>query len=263
MRSSKWLLLAIFVLISSLFLWACGGGNNEDSGAAPTAQPTARGAAETPESGETPEAVESPEAVETPEAQQDGGQFGDLARAFGDAEFKATYQLSGTDPSGAFEGTMVWYKKGDNLRIDFESEVEGEQISATIISGPDQSYLCTEIPGMGEGGSCFASSDSTGEGPEAIVSDLESALTDPSVEVVSTSSRQIAGEDADCFTIRSPEFQGDAEFCLSQDGVPLYGKGTDPDGTESSLEATDFSHDVSDSDFEPPYPVIEGIPGME
>ena len=255
MRGSKWLLLAVFVLISSLFLWACGGGDNEDEGTAPTAQPTSRAAAETPEGGQTPEAAE------TPEAQGDGGQFGDLAQAFGESEFRATYKLSGSDASGGFEGNMTWYKKGDNLRIDFESEVEGEQLSATIISGPDKSYFCTQIPGMDQGGSCFSSPEATGEGPEAIVGDLEKALSDPQVDVVSTSSRNIAGEDADCFTIRSPEFEGESEFCISEDGVPLFAKGT-AEGTETSLEATDFGHDVSDSDFEPPYPVTEGIPGQ-
>jgi hypothetical protein len=34
------------------------------------------------------------------------------------------------------------------------------------------------------------------------------------------------------------------------------------EGEELSLEAIDFSRDVSDDDFEPPYPSGEGFPGL-
>jgi hypothetical protein len=93
------------------------------------------------------------------------------------------------------------------------------------------------------------------------VTQFEKALTDTSVNVLSTSSRNIAGEDAKCYTVSAPDIQGQAEMCLSGEGVPLYAKETAV-GAETTMEATDVSRDVSDSDFEPPYPIsdISGTP---
>ena len=246
MRRSRWLLVLSFVVISSLLAWACGGKEEEKPGA-----PTAPAA--------TSPADKTPEAVETPQAQEGGGDFGDLAAKFGRATFKVTYQVSGG--TGMTEGSMTWYKKGDNLRIDFEGEAEGQQMNTVFIMLPDKSYLCTEVPERGGGGSCFATTGATGQGAGEIAAELENTLTDPNVDIVSTSSRKIAGEDAKCYTVRSSEIEGESEICLSEEAVPLFTKET-VEGAETSMEATDFSRDVSDSDFEPPYPVSEEIPSL-
>ena len=87
-----------------------------------------------------------------------------------------------------------------------------------------------------------------------MAAEFEKTLTDPTINVLSTSSRNIAGEDANCYTVSGPDIEGEAEMCLSSEGVPLFTKETAA-GVETTMEATDFSHDVSDSDFEPPYPV--------
>jgi outer membrane lipoprotein-sorting protein len=243
MRRSRWLLVLSFVVISSLLAWACGG-DEEEKPAAPTA-PAA-----------TSPANETPEAVETPQAQEENSEFSDLADKFAQSTFKATYTLTGE--GGAAEGSMIWYKKGDRLRMDFEGETEGVQMTATFIMLPDKSYLCTEIPEIAEGGGCFLASSSEGEGVSAMAAELESTLADPDVDIVSTSSREIAGQDVKCYTVRSPEIEGESEICLSEDGAPLLTKET-VEGAETSMEATDFSRDVSDSDFEPPYPISEDI----
>jgi hypothetical protein len=242
MRRSRWLLVVLFVVISSLLAWACGGGGKEEPGAA------------------TAPAATSP-AGETPEAQGGGGQFGDLAGKFGKATFKVTYELTSGAGAGVTEGSMTWYKKGDNLRMDMSGEFEGQQTSAIFIIRPDKSYFCTSVPEMGEAGSCFTTSGAEGEGVGEIATELEKTLTDPNVDVVSTSSRNIAGEDAKCYTVRSPDIEGEAEVCLNNEGVPLFTKET-VGGEEMSLEATDFSRDVSDGDFEPPYPVSEELPSL-
>jgi hypothetical protein len=254
MRYSKRLLLVVLVVLSSLLVWACGG--EEEEGPRPPEAPTATSPAE-----KTPLAGETPAVDKTPEAREDGGEFGDLAQRFAKATFKATYELSTSAEGQVTEGTMTWYKKGDSLRIDIEGEVEGEQMSASIITRPDQAYFCMQIPEMVEGCSCFSAPGAPGEGVGEIISGLEEALTDPEVDVVSTSSRRVAGQDADCFTVRSPEFEGDGEICLTEEGIPLSFKGT-TEGVKTSIEATDFSRDVSDDDFEPPYPVSEGFPGL-
>jgi hypothetical protein len=236
MRRSRWFLLASFVVFSSLLAWACGGGGEEKPGAA------------------TAPAATSP-AGKTPEAGGAGGQFGDLTQKFAAATLKVTYKLSSSGEDG-FVGTMTLYKKGDNVREDFEGESGGEKTSATFITRPDKSYVCGQAPDTGEGGTCFSQSTEAGQGPTEIVADLENTLTDPNLEVMSTSSRVIAGEDTECYTVRSPELEGEGEICLSNDGLPLFSKST-VEGVETTVEATDFSRDVSDSDFEPIYPVSE------
>jgi hypothetical protein len=155
---------------------------------------------------------------------------------------------------------MTWYKKGDNLRIDMAGDFEGQQTSVIFITRSDNSYFCTGAPELSEGGSCFVTPSGEGTGVSDMVSGLESTLSDPSVDIVSTSSRKIAGEDAKCYTMQSPD-EGEAEICMSSEGVPLFSKET-VEGAETTMEATAFSHDVSDSDFEPPYPVSEELPGL-
>jgi hypothetical protein len=230
MRRSKWLLLVSLVFISSMLTWACGGEEQKPSG--PTAP-----------------AATSP-VEETPQAQAGGGEFGGLADKFGKATFKVTYQVS-TGGATPTQGSITWYKKGDNLRMDIAGGILGQQVSSVLIIRPDISYICSE-------GSCFEVPAIAG-GYSALVTQVEKALTDPSVNVLSTSSRNIAGEDAKCYTVSGPGIEGQAETCLSGEGVPLYAKEMAL-GVETTMEATDVSRDVSDSDFEPPYPVSGELP---
>jgi hypothetical protein len=247
MRRSRLLLVVSFVVISSLLAWACGGGG-EEKPSGPTAPAATSPAGETPAAGKTAEAGAG------------GGEFGDLIGKFNQATFKVTYQLSG-DGANATQGSMTWYKKGDNLRMDMTDEAGGQQTSAIFIEGPDKSYFCSNGPEVGGGSSCFAVPAGQGTGVSDIAAGLENTLTDPNVDIVSTSSRKIAGEDAKCYTIRSPDVEGESEICLSNEGVPLFTKET-VEGVETTMEATDFSRDVSDSDFEPPYPVTEELPSI-
>jgi hypothetical protein len=237
MRRSKWFLLVSFVVISSMLAWACGGGG-EEKPSGPTAAAATSPAGKTPTVGETPQ------------ARAGGGELSGLADKFGKATFKVTYQLS-TGGANPTQGSITWYKKGDNLRMDIAGGILGQEVSSILIIRPDNSYICS-------GGSCFEAAGVAG-GYSALVTQFEKALTDPSVNVLSTSSRNIAGEDAKCYTVSGPDIEGQAEMCLSGEGVPLYAKEMAV-GAETTMEATDVSRDVSDSDFEPPYPVTSGVP---
>jgi hypothetical protein len=244
MRRSRLLLLLSFVVVSSLLAWACGGGGGEKP-SGPTAPAATSPAGETPEAGTTPE------------AQQGGSEFTGLADRFRNSTFKATYQITG---EGAAGGTMIWYKKGQNMRMDMGGEVEGQQVTDILIVRPDITYYCGEIAGTGEGSTCYSTPTEAGQGVEEMVGELEKILTDPSVEIVSTTTRAIAGQDADCYTIRAPDIEGESQVCLSDEGVPLFTQET-VSGQEMTMEATDFGRDVSDSDFEPPYPVSGELSG--
>jgi hypothetical protein len=243
MRFSKWLVLLSLIVASSMLAWACGGGGDNKS-------PT-----QTSPAGPTAAAGETPQPGATPQAS--GGQFSGLSDKFAQANFKATFDVKSTGGTqGDFAGTMIMYKKGDLLREDFESTSGGQTTTATYITTPDKSYVCSPGTQAGESDTCYSAPTQPGEGAGQIVADLETLLNGASLQVVSTSSRNIAGEDANCYTIRSSDLEGDADICLSKEAVPLYTKST-AQGSESTLEATAFSRDVSDSDFQPPYPVTD------
>jgi hypothetical protein len=245
-RRSGWFVIAVFVVVSSMLMWACGGGGKEEPGAA--TEPVA-----------TSPAGETAEAGTTPQSGGDTAEFEALASQFKNATYKVTYKISTTPATAGMEGTMTWYKKGDSLRMDFSSEADGQQMNAIVIERPDQSYLCTNAPDTGEAATCFSTPVEPGRGVEQIISGLEETLADPTVEIAHTETREIVGEAVECFTMRSSESAGESEVCFSRDGVPLLSRETVDQG-EMVLEATDFSLDVSDGDFEPPYPVSEDVP---
>jgi hypothetical protein len=240
MGRSRWLLALSFVVVSSMLAWACGGGGGEKQGTA--TPPAATGpAGQTPQAGGT--------------AQAGASLFADVSARFAQATFKATYEIKSTGGPQDVSWTMTLCKKGDNWREDIETESDGKKSTSTYISTPAESYRCTPTqPGVTD--TCVAAPTLPGEGPSQAFADLQKTLTSPDVQVVSTSSRNIAGEDADCYTIHAAEFEGDAEICLSKDAVPLSSKST-AEGVESTLETIAFSRDVPDSDFQPPYPVTE------
>jgi hypothetical protein len=242
MRRSRWLLVVLFVVTSSVLVWACGGGGGQES-----KTPTAPAAATSP--------------GETPQAQGDVGEFGDLAKKFAEATFRATYQVASTGGEQELSGTMTWYKKGEDVRVDLETEVQGETESASIIQRAGQSYFCAQIPELGGSGTCFQSLEESGDVTAGFISSLDELLTNPEAEIVSSESRDVAGQRVDCFVVRDPNLEADSEVCLTEDGVPLASKST-TSGEETTLEATDFSREVSDQDFELPYPVQEGLPGL-
>jgi hypothetical protein len=238
----------VFVILSSLLTWACGGDEEEEPG--PTGEPVATSAAEA-----------TPKAETTPQARGDADEFAELVDKFAKATFKVTYQVSSSGAQQSVEGTLTWYKKGQNLRMDFESGVGGQGTSATVISGPDQSYFCAQIPGSGAGGTCFPSPGAVGQGVGDIASGLGEILADPDAEIVSGGSREVLGEELDCFVIRSPDVEGETNVCLTEDGAPLASTVTS-EGQVVTMEASEFSHQVSDSELELPYPIGEGVGGL-
>ncbi len=222
---------------------ACGGGEEEGEPGAPTKP-----------AGEEP----------TEPSGEDGGgadlgELRDIAGNLEDATFKVTLTFSGEAAADLGEGEMTWYQKPPNTRFDISAQAEGEEFAFIVINTPDASYACTSFPGAG--GTCFKGDAQDASNPFAgfadIVEGVDEEITAGDVTVRTRIERKIAGVDAVCWEIESPE--GDGTFCASESGIPLLIKTTTPDGT-FTLEATDVSTDVSDSDFEPPYEVTEGEP---
>lgn len=242
-----WSLLAFVAMAGAagFAAQACGGG--EEEGEEPTATRPAAGE----------------EATQPPGGKGgtggDTGELQDIAGSLEGATFKVTLALSGDAAAELGDGEMVWYQKPPKMRLDIRARAEGEELAFSVINTPDASYVCTSFPGAG--GSCFAGEGDTADNPFAgitdIVQGLDEEITAGNVTVRQRTERKIAGIDAICWEIETSE--GSSNFCASESGIPLLMEITSSEGT-FRLEATDVSEDVSDSDFEPPYEVTEGLP---
>jgi hypothetical protein len=227
-----------FVLVAGLLVFAACGGDDDDNGGEPTATEAADG-------GVTPD-----------DSSSDGGTDLDELLASGEqVEVKVAYDFSGA----GLDGTMTLYSKPPSQsRVDF-SGADGDFI---IISTAENTYLCTE-------GSCIASPAGASSIPVPFLSFLTSpdglqtlvgqSLGDVDVD---QSSDTIAGEDATCFTASGTVEgeTGSGTFCFADDGIMLRMDASSAEG-DFALNATSVDRSVSDSDFEPPFPVEE-IPGI-
>ena len=72
---------------------------------------------------------------------------------------------------------------------------------------------------------------------------------------MNTSSETIGGIDADCFEWEDPtEDDAFVKFCFGPNGIMVYEEIVDSTSS-TKITLKEYSEDVSDDDFEPPYPV--------
>jgi hypothetical protein len=264
MIKKSWMLLASLLLVGSLALTACGGGDDDDGD---------DNGGNTPAAGETVAADETPSGGDDGDDGDDSGsdngegseeELLELAEAFVASTFAAVYDMSGDGTDTLGSGTITIYKDGsDRIRFDISGEQDGQQFDGTFIESPDGSYLCfsgdaAAIFGSTEG-VCVESDPDDPNNPVGGITDdfeiTEEDLADMTIE--GREEREIAGEDAICYTTTSPDTTGPSEVCISEDGILL---GVNSEG--AGFTATSIEDDPSDADFEPPFP-IEEIPGLQ
>lgn len=255
MNERSRLLTLVLVALSVLALLAfaaCGGGDDDDDGG--------------DSGGDT-----SPTATRTTDGGDDGGDdngngsddpFADLDELTSDLDTvtgKISYRITDTDGQ---ESNFTVYSDGTNTRYDTTDD-DGAvttfiTTADTSISCDSSSETCFSFGGGSSGGgglnlfAAFLSSDSVG----VYVAAAKAAGVD-----VDTSSESHGGVDAQCFSWTDDvEDSGTGKLCFAKNtGIMVYQEFTDADGT-FKLEVLEYSNDVSDSDFEPPYPVTT-IPG--
>ena len=243
MHSSLKYLLLVVALFAGALLFACssdddGGGNGSDE----------------------PDAEQPADDSDDNDGDDVSDELRDLAGQFGITEVRVTYDFSGPGVGPAdFESQMILYSKPpDRWRMDIASPAgdismifDGE--STLICASEGGEGTCLESP-LGDvfGVPFFNIFTDPGE-----IDDLvETAL---GVEV-SRSSREIAGQDANCFSFSGgiDDASGAGEYCFRDDGVLLLLRAEGVDGDEDfKIEATEVRDSVSDSDLEPPYEVLD------
>jgi hypothetical protein len=221
--------------------------------------------------GERPEAAETPEVGETPEADGDGADgegLADLealaAEAAGGVTAKVTYRYRSEVDGEVTEGEWVLVQRPPDSRFEMSGTEDGQEFRTIIINAGGKTYLCTSVAGEE---SCLATETEATEAQTALLDPLfnipqELAEDAEDIDLGETSQRTIAGVDATCFTVIGGIIDlGQGEVCFSEGGILLLLQG-ESDGDSFSFEATSVSTDVTDADFEPPYPIIE-LPEFE
>jgi hypothetical protein len=244
-------LIGLVILASALLLTAaaCGGdnGGNDKTGADASATP----------------------AEGTPGASQISDEVSKKLRDLGDewakASVKATYDIAKTTGTDTTKSSLVLYWALPKVRADFVGDVFGTTTETIVISTPDKTYVCSQ-----EGGEqCLGYPPSSNLvddlpflsnfDPGAIGAGLSGLTSD--VQIAS-SNEKVAGKDASCVSAEGNigGQDGLVKWCFASNGLPLSYSSSDAAGTsEFMLQATDVGT-VSDSDFNPPYPVTEVTP---
>jgi len=245
----RWVLTGLVIVGSALLLaaTACGGdnGGNEKTGADASATP----------------------AEGTPGASQIDAELGqklkDLSGEWAKASVKVNYDIASRTDTETTKTTMILYWAPPKVRADVSSDVGGTIQTGVIISTPDKIYRCTQ-----EGGNqCLAYppiENLTDVLPflnEFDPGTLEATLSASTESLkIESSNEKVGDQDASCVSVEGSlgGQEGLGKWCFASNGLLLFeSTSSDPAGTsEFMVQATDVSK-VSDSDFNPPYPVTE------
>ncbi len=253
----KWLLLTLALTAAMVIiaLSACGGDDDDDGGD--------DAGDETPAA--TQDGGNGDHATATPADHDDGDGGGDAAAALADfaSDYEGftgmvKYEAKNFSGDAAGFSSMAIYQTEGYSRIDIES-ADGNVI---LIDTPDASYMCAENQCLQ-----YPAGDSAGNSLAGLTElfdpgSIEDSFGDLGDDVnIDVSDEEIAGVDATCFSAEGdldPETPGDesGEVCFAEGGLML--RLTFESGGESgTFEAVEASSDVSQSDFEPPFEVID------
>ena len=175
-----------------------------------------------------------------------GASFGQILGAARTSEYKVTYKLS-----AAGAGEQSWYFKPPKARYDFSSSAGGQISTVSIYALPDGTYMC--FGGTGVAAQCIGMSglDTALQQNPAALFQQSMFLHPEQFSAVLVETRQIAGQQAQCFDVKSTVViatLGDGRFCYSPQGIMLlqrFGAG----GSPLDMEATSLSTTVPESDF--------------
>jgi hypothetical protein len=206
----------------------------------------------------TPAATESTDGDETPDASDEedaASLLESLTGESGEVVAKVAYDFTTTTNGTASTSSMTIYSRPGESRTDIVDTDSGETTS--FISTADATYLCT-------GEQCIGYPAGGGVNPVPFVSQYAnpSAITQLVASYrgvdIDQSEEEIAGLDATCFSVA----QGGTtvSWCYGDEGL-LLRSATESATGSFVMEATEVDLEISDEDFEPPYPVTT-IPNL-
>ncbi|OLC51942.1 MAG: hypothetical protein AUH85_18095 [Chloroflexi bacterium 13_1_40CM_4_68_4] len=247
----------VSVVLVSAFVAACGGGASTTTTASAGASAAATSAA-------TSAVTNAPSGASTAPSAATGPKLLDLLTAGKAASYKISYKLTASGAGAeAFSGTQSWYFKPPRSRFDFSSSVGGQVQSLSIFSVPDGQFMCFSQGGQA---TCL-SVPSTGSPMDAnLAASFQGSLVDHPDQYggTFTGTKTIAGMQGSCYDVKATAAAAtglsSGSFCYSKDGIPLLSQFS-AQGSSWSMEATNVSTTVPDSDFTlPAKPTVIGYP---
>ncbi|MEE8369165.1 MAG: hypothetical protein V3S00_00185 [Dehalococcoidia bacterium] len=205
-----------------------------------------------------------------------------MSAAWADNPAKVAYDFtSNARPNFTELGAMTAYRSPQGLRLDISGSSAGslfddedcdcrlaksEMEETTLIFREDEAFRCTS--GAEGEGECLLIDTPTDEAdtlpflralitPGALSESVAVAITGADI---GRTQEQIAGEEANCYTVggSATEESDGTQWCFGTDGILLRLSGAysdTPGAGPFRLEAITVSREVSDADFQLPYPL--------
>jgi len=179
---------------------------------------------------------------------------------------KVTYDMTFAG-SLAFEGTTTITQRPPDSRMDMTFTTNNQPFSGSTIRLDGAVYVCgSDFPPYREAG-CdkdILEGHSLDDAVDAFLGfrdEMAKEGPDPDVTIQQLPNRVIAGTEAECFSGSSAKSDqpGTFEFCFSEKGILLAMK-FEAKEVSGSVEGTELNLDVTDADFELPYPLQEASP---
>ncbi len=264
--------LALAALLSlSLVFAACSssddnaGDNGGDQPAAtnePEATPTSNDDDGNGDDGEDPTPADEDEPTEEPGDDNGDDEESPLDRLREAAEgetpenYRLVYEMTAEDMM--IRLTVAAKPPLRMIKLEDQS-TETDDVLVVIVDG-ESNYFCSS---EGDAGQCIKSAGQ--EGPfgsldEFLVIDagreIEELAAEDDVELQRIGDRTVAGQDAECYEYQSPD--GEGELCIGKESnVVLVIDAIGPEGDPVHMEVVDYSDSPADSEFEPPYPIVD------
>lgn len=237
MPNGRWLLTALILAMSTLFLAVACGGDGEESG---IATPTAGGSPTT--------------SAITNELQALGAQWEQTVA-------KVSYNVTSSSGGTTDESSVTLYRRPPDWRLDISSSSQGDEI---LIAAGGTLYDCSAQSGENQ---CLSYDPSQVDIPGLLgIFDPSAAAASVGELNVDRSEQTISGESAKCFSVTSTAEGSttNSQWCFASDGILLRLAATsdDPASGDLTVETTGVNRDVTDADFDfqPPYPVSTQVP---
>lgn len=158
-------------------------------------------------------------------------------------EYMVKYKIESSANGVKNSNTVSWYIKGnDKMKWNVES-AEG---SATYYKIGNEAYMCSKTDGKE---TCLKMD--IPEQTNSPEKDLNSIADETKYSTIFSGTKTIAGAVAFCYevTLKTGANAGvKSESCISKEGIPLYTK-VETAQVTSTMEATEFSTSVADSEF--------------
>ncbi len=226
------------------FAVSCGGGG--------TATPTASAALLATNPASVPGAGTPATAAPATAAGASQPKLADLLSAAKLSQYKITYKITATGAGAeAFSGDQTWYFKPPRSRFDFSSDFGGQKTTMSIFSLPEGSFMCFAIAGQTQCLSTPATGSPLDQNQAAMTQ--RSMIDNPAqFGATFTQTKTIAGQQGLCYDVAATTAAAGGfskgTFCYSKEGLQLLSQFT-VQGSSWSMEATNVSTTVPDSDF--------------